>query len=153
MAISGFSEHFSFEELTDSSHKELVAKNRNEAMEYLIAGKRLSKLLESIRTYFGSSITVSSGFRGPEVNTAVESKAKSSAHLRFEAADIIPSGISVEAAFDKLRADKAKFGDLRKVILEKVGSKKWLHVEVKMSASEPQKFYLTTDGSTYKEVV
>ena len=49
MAVSGFSEHFSFEELTDSSHKELVAKNRNEAMEYLIAGKRLSKLLESIQ--------------------------------------------------------------------------------------------------------
>lgn len=154
MTPDNFSSFFSFAELTNSaSHPELVSQNRIDAKAYRLAGKRLSKLLESIRHILGDKpLKVSSGFRNPMLNKAVGSKAKSSAHMKFEAADIIPNGMSIkEALMAILNAQRGGLlPDLRKAIRE--DHKGIIHVEVKMSNDEKTVFYTTNDNVNFKEI-
>ena len=146
-----FNKYFSFDELTDSAnHKELVARNREDAVEYATIGKRLSELLGQIREILGNKpIKVTSGFRNEYLNKVVGSVAKSSAHLRFAAADIIPSGMSVNEAFGELILNRDKLPELKKCIIEK---NTWLHVEVKLSLNEEQQFYNSKDGIHFQAV-
>lgn len=149
----GYSNYFTFAELTYSEgHPDLVTQNRIDARKYRLAGKRLSKLLESIRHILGDKpIKVNSGYRCHDLNIAVGSKAKKSAHLRFEAADIKPTHISINDAFERLIEAK-KYGllpDLRKVLQE--GS--WLHVEVSMSDGDYRGFFVSNDGNKTWEKV
>lgn len=145
--MNGYSNYFSFEALTNSGgHPELVEQNRIDAKEYQLAGKRLSKLLESIRHILGDKpIKVNSGFRNPKLNSAVGSKAKTSAHLRFEACDIVPTGMPIKEAFTAL-INAYRGGllpDLRKVLQEGT----WLHVEVSMSQGDHRGFFTSRDGN------
>lgn len=146
-----FNKHFTFEELTNSdNHSNLVAKNRLDAVEYITIGKRLSNLLGQIREVLGNiPIKVTSGFRNPELNRAVGSIAKSSAHLRFAAADIIPHGIDVNSAFAELLLNRGKLTELKKCIIEK---NTWLHIEVKLSLDEEQQFFKSVDGKKFELV-
>lgn len=153
MTPDGFAPHFSFAELTNSEgHPSLVTQNRIDAKQYRLAGKRLSKLLESIRHILGDEpLKINSGYRNNALNIAVGSKAKNSAHLRFEAADIKPLGMSIKEAFTALI--NAKRGgllpDLRKVLQEGT----WLHVEVSMSADDYRGFFISKDGNkTWEQV-
>lgn len=152
--MNGFSNFFQFDELTDSaSHHELVPANRAEAKQFMLAGKRLSKLLESIRHILGDKpLKVNSGFRNGALNKAVGSKSQNSAHTRFEAVDITPQHMPIKEAFTALM--NAHRGgllpDLRKVLHE--GS--WLHVEVKMSADDYRGFFVSKDGNkTFEKVM
>ena len=150
--MESFSNYFSFEELTDSSHKELVSKNREDAKQFLLAGKRLSKLLESIRHILGDKpLKINSGYRNEALNKAVGSKSKNSAHTRFEAVDISPSHMSIKEAFTALM--NAQRGgllpDLRKVLHEGT----WLHVEGSMSVGDYRGFFVSKDGNkTFEKV-
>lgn len=153
--MKGYSKYFSFEELTDSdSFPHLVEQNRKHAMQFINAGKRLSKLLESIRHILGDKpLTVSSGFRNPTLNIAVGSKAKNSTHQRFEAADLFIKDRPLQEAFVALMtAHKGGLlPDLRKAIRE--DHKGIIHVEVKMKAEELTEFYTTKDNVKFKKVV
>jgi hypothetical protein len=146
--IDAFDPLFTFKELTDSEdHPHLVSQNRLDAGQYRLAGKRLSKLLGSIRHILGDKpITVNSGFRNQKLNTAVKSKNPKSKHTVFEAADIVPSSMSIQKAFDTLMAAQkaGELPDLRKVLQE--GS--WLHVEVSMSVGDYRGFFVSKDGNT-----
>lgn len=152
--MTGYSKYFSFNELTDSdSFPQLVEQNRKHAMQFQNAGKRLSKLLETVRHILGDKpLKVSSGFRNKELNIAVGSKAKDSSHQRFEAVDIVPNGMSIQEAFTALKmAHKGGLiPDLRKVIRE--DHKSILHIEVKMKADEETTFYTTSDNVKFKVV-
>jgi len=149
--IDSFSKFFTFDELTDTSHSELVNENREKAKQFINAGKRLSKMLESVRSVLGNEpITVTSGFRCASLNKLVGGSA-TSGHARFECADIIPSGDIVEA-FNTIMRNKDKLPDLRKAIIERVGTKKWIHLQVSMKANEQQEFFLTSDGRNYTKV-
>lgn len=151
---SGYSEFFTFEELTDSdSHKKLVKQNRIDAMKFVNSGKRLSKLLGSIRGIWNKAIDATSGFRNDLLNKAVGSLAKNSAHQRFEAADLLPpEGVSLEEFFNGIiKAYKdGLLPDLRKAIRE--DHRGICHVEVKMIAKEKTVFYTTNDNIKFKEV-
>jgi hypothetical protein len=142
--------HFTFEELTNSeNHPTLVPQNRLDAQKYISSGDKLADLLEQVRDLFGGMpITVDSGFRNPALNTAVGSKAKSSAHLRFEAADIVPTNMSVANGFKLLVNNKDKLPNMRKAIIE-MG---WIHIEVRTNSTQPQTFYTTSDGINFKAV-
>lgn len=145
--MESFSEFFTFKELTDSAgHPEMVAQNRLDAKQYLLAGKRLSKLLESIRHILGDKpLKVNSGFRNERLNKAVGSKSLNSKHTVFEAVDITPSGMSIKEAFTALiMAHKGGLlPDLRKVLHE--GS--WLHCEVSMSVGDYRGFFVSNDNN------
>lgn len=147
-----FSSFFTFEELTNSSHTSLVEQNRKDAMKFALAGKRLSKLLESIRELLGNKpLTISSGFRNDALNAKVGGS-KTSGHKRFECADIVPSHMTTSEAFKIIMDNKDKLPDLRKCIIEGVKGKNWLHVQVSMKAGEKQEFFSTADGLNYKKV-
>ena len=148
--MQGFHKNFTFEELTRTRHTSLQQKNIKESLKFINAGKRLSKLLGSIRESYGFALSVSSGYRCPELNVAVGSKAKSSTHMKFEAADVIPRGKTAKEFFDWLEENRDKFGDLRKAIYE--SHKGIVHIEVKMSADEPQTFYTTNDNVAFKSI-
>ncbi len=141
--MKGFHKNFTFEELIKTNHTNLQNTNIEQSMKYINAGKRLSKLLGSIREAYGFALSVSSGYRCPELNVAVGSKAKSSTHMKFEAADVVPRGKTAKEFFDWLESNKEKFGDLRKAIYE--GS--WVHLEVKMNANEELSFWASKDGN------
>lgn len=148
-----FSKWFSFEELTNSSHTSLVEQNRKDAMKFALAGKRLSKLLESIRELLGNKpLTISSGFRNEALNARVGGS-KTSGHKRFECADVVPTNMSTAEAFKIIMENKDKLPDLRKCIIEGVKGKNWLHIQVSMKAGDKQEFYSTSDGKTYTKVV
>lgn len=150
--MEGFSKYFTFEELTTTSHQAELYRNREEAKPFVLAGKRLSKLLESIRDLLGGRpVKITSGFRGATLNRKIGGAAKSK-HLKFEAADIIPTHVSVEEAFERIKAARDDLPDLRRVIIEQIGGKEWLHIEVKMSPDEPQVFAIMTDTIKYKVV-
>jgi hypothetical protein len=145
--MDGYSQFFTFEDLTNSeSHPNLVPQNRIDAGKFQNSGKRLSKLLETIRHLLGDKpIKVDSGFRNPALNSAVGSVVSTSAHTRFEAADIVPSNMTIAEAFNTLMEDH-KAGllpDLRKVLMEGT----WLHVEVSMSAVDYRGFFVSHDGN------
>lgn len=139
---TGYDEHFSFEELTDSeNHPELVKQNREDAKKYINSGKRLSKLLGTVREILGEKpIKINSGFRNDKLNKAVKSISTKSKHLYFEACDFTPKNMTVKEAFDKLHQahKEGKLPDLRQVLEE--GS--WLHLEVSMSVGDYLGFFL-----------
>lgn len=151
--IDGFSEQFTLKELTNSaSHPEIVEQNRLDAKPYLLAGKRLSKLLESMRHILGDKpLKVNSGFRNAQLNKAIGSKSPNSKHTVFEAVDIVPSGTGIKEAFSTLiMAYKCGLlPDLRKVLQE--GS--WLHIEVSMSVDDHRGFFVSHDvNKTFEKV-
>jgi len=85
MSLTG---HFTFEELTDTSDAKLLAANRAEASPFLLNLIDLADhILEPLRAKYGP-ITISSGFRGPTLNSAVGG-AKTSLHCIGKAADCV----------------------------------------------------------------
>lgn len=150
--MEGFSKYFTFENMTKSSrYPDLVEKNREEAIQYVDNGRKLSMLHEDIRTFLGVPMLESSGFRG-RMLTKAGGFSSTSTHTRFEALDSVPIGISAEDAFYKIKSNSHLFPTLRKVILEQVGNKKWLHIEVKTSERDKLAFYTTNDGKNYTKV-
>ncbi len=75
--------HFTIQELTKTVH------GKNEPNQEQIKNLRLlvEKVLDPARDELGAPIIVSSGFRSPEVNKAING-AKNSQHLKGQAADI-----------------------------------------------------------------
>ena len=145
--------NFTFEELTDSEeHPELVPQNRIDAKKYIASCNKLIALLDAIRHILGDKpLKVDSGFRNPALNKAVGSKSQNSKHTLFEAADIVPSGMSIKEAFAALiTAQKGGLlPTLRKVLQEGT----WLHVEVSTAVGDYRGFFVSKDGNlTFEKV-
>jgi len=158
--MDGYSTYFTFEALTNSEkYPDLVKINRVDAIEFKLAGKRLSKLLESIRHILGDHpISINSGYRNEALNKAVggvdkivNGKKVLSSHRRFEAADITPTDKPLKESFNALmRAYKGGLlPDLRKCIIEKG---RWLHIEVSMTQGDYKGFLTTADGINFTKV-
>lgn len=146
------SEHFSFDELTNTSHSELIEANREEAKNFIEPLTITAAALEEIRIVLGNkAIHVSSGYRGATLNKAVGGS-PTSAHSRGLAADIIPKGVSIKVAFATILKDKHLLKGVRKVIREEIGNSSWLHIQAKTKESEPLEFYTTTNGKNYTKV-
>ena len=94
------SPNFTFEELTRTDNRALLLKNRSMADANPAIKANLTRvcteLLEPIRTLFKVPVQVNSGYRCPELNTAVGGSA-SSQHVQGEAADIVIKGFETEA--------------------------------------------------------
>ncbi len=81
------SKHFNFEELTKTAIKDLQARNRLEALLFLLPLRRLANdSLEPIRVGTGLVMDVNSGFRGRTLNTKIGG-AVASQHCLGEAVD------------------------------------------------------------------
>ena len=150
--MDGFSKYFTFENMTNSSrYPHVVELNREEALPFIESGKKLSFLCEEIRLFLGVPLKETSGFRGVALSNAGGFSLRS-AHTRFEALDVVPVGMSAKDAFLKIRENAHLFADLRKVILEQVKGKEWLHIEVKTKDDDILAFYTTTNGKNFTKV-
>ena len=94
---------------------------------------------------------VTSGFRNNALNKAVGGSA-TSGHTKGLCADFQPIGLEISHAFNMIQANKSKCPSLKKCIYESIGGAKWLHVETKTEANQPQQFFVTTNGKTYTEI-
>lgn len=146
------SPHFSFNELTNTSHTEVLPQNREYAKAFMKQLKYTAGALEEVRELLGVPMTITSGYRMPQLNKAVGGSATSK-HTQGLCADFIPIGMTVKEAFAKITANKDKLLSVRKVIIEGVKGKNWVHLQAKVSADEPTELYATSDGKTYTKVV
>ena len=144
------SEHFTLEELSNTSHSDLKAKNTLYARDNQYKLQVLAKyILEPCRAICGPLI-VSSGCRCPELNKRVGGNPKSQ-HCLCEAADITPVKMGINEAFDKIRKSGVPYGQL---IIETVGGRTWIHISLGIPFREASKCGQTYiyDGKTYKVV-
>ena len=106
------SENFYLDEFTKSD----VAKKRGiRNIPSESAAGNLSALcvnvLQPVREAAGKPVTISSGYRCPELNEAVGGKATSQ-HIKGEAADIFCAGVSAKGLFDLIRSLGIAFDQL-----------------------------------------
>ena len=160
------SDNFTFEELTSTGRTSLLAINREAALNDPVIINNLkilaTKVLQSIRDFYGKPVKVTSGYRSKALNIAVGGS-QTSQHSHGEAADIQIEGISVDKLFEDLRSGKVvPLDDVGQVIKEKVGSAEWIHISIMTPRyAEIQKarygsteavFLTTTDGKSYARV-
>lgn len=150
--IMKITEHFTFEELTNSSsHPELVEQNRLDAQPVLKQLKYTAGTLEELRTVIGEPLLISSGFRNEALNKVVGGSSTSKHKLGL-CADFIPNSKAVNEAFKLIIENRDKCPSLRKCIIEGVKGKTWLHIQAKVDSSEPTTFFKTDDGINYTEI-
>lgn len=118
--------NFTLEEMTTTSYKDLLADNIYYAMNNFEKVKELALFSQEIRDLLGVPMTITSAIRYPALNTKVGGT-PTSQHQKIEAIDFIPSKITLQKAFDKIRYSKLKFGQL---IIEKSGSSEWIHISI-----------------------
>ena len=143
--------HFTFNELTNTSNVELLEANRESAKAFMKQLKYVAGTLEEIRAVLGVPLRVTSGFRNNALNKAVGGSA-TSGHTKGLCADFQPVGMEIHQAFEMIQANKSKCPSLKKCIYESIGGSKWLHVETKTEANQPQQFFTTSNGKTYTEI-
>ena len=144
-------EHFTFNELTHTSHADLLEANRESAKGYMKQLKYIACTLEEIREVLGVPLKITSGFRNGALNKAVGGS-PTSGHTKGLCADFKPIGLEISHAFDIIQANKHRCPSLKKCIYESIGGAKWLHVETKTEANQPQQFFTTSNGKTYTEI-
>ena len=144
-------EHFTFEELTHTSHSDLLEANRESSKSFLKQLKYVASTLEEIRAVLGVPLKVTSGFRNNALNKRVGGS-PTSGHTKGLCADIIPIGLDIVEAQKTLMQNKDKCPSLKKCILETVKGGEWLHIETKTEKEQPTQFFVTTNGKTYTEV-
>lgn len=107
--------------------------------------------LEEIRELLGVPLTITSGYRNNALNKAVGGS-PTSKHKVGLCADFKPNGISVYDAMTKIIKNKDSLHSVRKVIVEGVSGKEWIHVQAKVDSSEQLELYATNDGKNYIKV-
>ena len=126
-------EHFTLEELTDTSHRQFDNTPNDAELANLI---KLAEFLEQVREVLGGKpVMINSGFRSKQVNDSVGSK-DSSQHRTGCAADFRVPGMKPDAVVRALIASDLKFDQ---VIRE---FDAWTHVSI---ADKPRKQALIID--------
>lgn len=118
-------DHFSLEELTttNTKYKQENIKVANNNLDKLYV---LSCFAEQVRAILNVPMTITSGFRCETLNASIGGS-KTSQHVSFQAIDFIPSKMSLEEAFNKLKNSILVYGQL---IIEHSGNSDWLHISM-----------------------
>jgi len=146
------SPNFSLSELTNSATAAAQGLPNTPDIEALANLSRLATtVLEPVRALLGVPCSVTSGYRSPAVNAAIpEVGATHSAHQDGRAADIVPKGVSLDVAFDKIRASDIPYDQCIKESL-------CLHLSIAREGEAPRGQTLVRGGTagnwTYEEVV
>ena len=134
--------HFDFKQLTatNTGLPNVPNDTQKAALEALV-----KNVLDPARETFGSTIKVTSGFRSPEVNKAING-ATNSQHLKGEAADITCSDnakllsiIRQNLPFDQLIWEKGN--DIQPA---------WVHVSFKPTGNRKEVLRIYADGKAIK---
>lgn len=99
--------------------------------ELIVNAGRVAQILECVQGLVGG-IAVSSWFRCPDLNLAVGSK-PTSMHLEALAADWLPLNVSLEVAFERIKASALPFDQL--IIEGTQSGSAWIHTGLSCSKS------------------
>lgn len=90
--------------------------------------QKLAEFMERVRSLLGCAINVNSAFRCAAVETIVSGKAYGQ-HMRGEACDFLPAGMSLKDAYSLIRNSNLPYDQL---ICEKPNKEwgGWLHVSI-----------------------
>jgi zinc D-Ala-D-Ala carboxypeptidase len=135
MANGQLTAHFTLKELTATS----TGYDNTPTNQIVDNLGTLAQALEKVRTACNNNpIRVLSGYRSPDVNTAVKGS-KTSAHMKGLAADFTVGNMSLKQVFETLRKSGIVYDQL---ILEPT----WIHIGL---AAAPRKQDLIYDGKSY----
>ena len=138
--MTQLSPNFTLEELLSSQTAlRRGIKNVPTPDEVLNLHRLATTLLEPIRALLGVPLHVDSGYRSPVLNAMIGG-AKDSAHLDGRAADLVPIGMGLREAFDKIRASALP---LDQIIIE-CGA--WIHVAIAPDGQPPRLMALVGSG-------
>ena len=130
------SEHFSYEELIHTDHREFDNTPTDTELANLV---RLAEFLEVIKAILdGKPIIINSAFRSKQVNDAVGSK-DSSQHRTGCAADIRVPGMTPDQVVRFIRSADIEYDQ---VIRE---FDRWTHVSIPLEGVKPRKTALIID--------
>lgn len=123
-------DHFSFFEMTKTSHRDLQELNRKVSNEQVEKLTQVARLLEHVRYILETPLIVTSGYRCLDLNRRIGSN-DTSQHLKCEAADFIPGKMDIGSAFRLIWRDcKDKGANIGQLIHENVNGKVWLHISL-----------------------
>lgn len=118
--------HFSLEELTNTTYTKYKKQNLEEAQKQIGKMYMLAGFAERVREIVGKPMTITSGYRCPDLNKAVGG-AISSQHKLGEAIDFVCKGLTTEEIACKIATSDLKFQQL---IIEHSGTKVWVHISI-----------------------
>lgn len=124
------SPHFSYFELTNTTHREYLDSNRDVPQSLLMNGYALAAvMLEPIRMHYNKPLIVHSAYRCPGLNKAIGGSSTSQ-HMSFQAADFHVNAEGLEDTFKWIwKCSGMRWGQL---ILEgwSVGKPSWIHISL-----------------------
>ena len=142
-------EHFSFEELTYTSNKDLKEINIEEGRKVKDKLIKLAEFAESVRGVLGCPMFITSGFRCEKLNKKVGGS-KTSSHKDGFAVDLKPVNGLIDEFFEFVKKyfieNEIPFDQ---IIDEHSGDKHWVHIGYKNSKGEQRKQIKLYDNGTY----
>lgn len=118
-------DHFTLEELTTTTTK-YSKLNIDTAKKHEDSIYKLALFAEQVRAILNCPMTITSGYRCTELNTAIKG-AKNSQHTKFEAIDFVTKKYTIDEIFNILKNSNLVYGQL---IKEQSGTSKWVHVSM-----------------------
>lgn len=138
------SAHFTLEEFTASETAERRRLDNTLPPELLMTAQNTAEMMEKIRIALGDNpITVTSGYRSPEVNRAIGSS-DSSDHIKAMAVDFKCPAYGTPKAVALHLADKIDSLGIGQIIYEHT----WVHVSTRRPSKDVNRV-LTMNGGNY----
>ena len=119
--------HFTLREMTDSRKAALLKLDNTPPPELLPRLIMVAEMMERIRSTLNVPITITSGYRSPQVNRVVGGAA-SSDHTRGRAADFVAPRYGSASDIAEALAPLVSVLGIGQIILEGVDGKEWVHV-------------------------
>lgn len=139
------SQHFTLAELTASNKALQLGLDNTPPPELMPRLVLTAEMLERIRSTLNTPITVTSGYRGPDVNRAVGG-VTSSDHTQGHAADIVAPGYGTPYQIAKTLAPLVSVLGIGQLILEGVKGKQWVHVSTRVPEKVVNRVITITDA-------
>lgn len=143
--ITQLTPHFSLAELTSSSVAQARGLDNTPPPELLPRLILTAEMLERIRATLGAPVTVTSGYRSPQVNIAVGG-ATSSDHTQGHAADIVAPAFGTPYDIARTLAPLVSTLGIGQLILEGIKGKRWVHVSTHTPEKAVNRIITITDS-------
>lgn len=137
-------QHFTLAELTASSKARQLGLDNTPPPEIVPRLVLTAEMLERIRSTLGVPITVTSGYRGRQLNAAVGG-VTSSDHTQGHAADIVAPGYGTPYQIARSLAPLVSVLGIGQLILEGVKGKQWVHVSTRVPNKASNRVITITD--------
>ncbi len=137
--------HFDLEQLTRSSVAHARGLSNTPPPELVPRLILTAEMLERIRATLGVPVTVTSGYRSPQVNIAVGG-ATSSDHTQGHAADIVAPGYGTPYEIARALAPLVSTLGIGQLILEGIKGKRWVHVSTHTPEKAVNRIITITDA-------